>query len=59
MLNQLKQLNPSLNFFDIFDKSFLQYGRIITEYDFGAALEIMKSKSIPPKAMFIFHQMTI
>lgn len=47
MLNHLKQCNPALEINSIFDDSFLNFGKVITGYDFSKALEIMKNRNIP------------
>lgn len=47
MLTYLKKLNPQIELRSIFDESFLNYGKVITGYDFSECMNIMEYRSIP------------
>lgn len=47
MINYLKQLNPALQIKSILDETFLNYGKVLDQYDFSQCIEITKTKGIP------------
>lgn len=47
MLKKLKALNPALPLHHIQDRSFLQFGKRITGYDFSEYMAIMAHRAIP------------
>ncbi len=47
MINYLKQLNPALQIKSILDEAFLNYGKVLDQYDFSQCIEITKTKGIP------------
>ncbi len=47
MINYLKQLNPALQIKSILDEAFLNYGKVLDQYDFSKCIEITKTKGIP------------
>ncbi|WP_283608018.1 DUF4867 family protein [Faecalispora anaeroviscerum] len=47
MFTDLVRKNPTLPLYPVTDKSFLQYGRVVEEYDFTPWLETMKQIGVP------------
>jgi hypothetical protein len=47
MLNYLKNLNPEIEINSIFDELFLNYGKVISGYDFSECINVMEHRSIP------------
>ena len=47
MLENLKKLNPEINFFDVTDKEFAPFGRIIKTLDAKEIIEVAKKIENP------------
>ena len=47
MYSQLKALNPHIDFYNVSDDAFKQYGKVIKNYNFTELISIMKDKEIP------------
>ena len=47
MLENLKKLNPEIDFYDVTDKEFASFGRILKTFDTTEIIEVAKNISNP------------